>query len=91
RKFAAAFRAKYGMIPDAHAALAYDATHLVATALRSGATTREAVRDYLASLTRTTAYSSLSGPTWFLGTDPVGDTFQVTRVHDGLMVPVANR
>ncbi|MEO7218780.1 MAG: ABC transporter substrate-binding protein, partial [Gemmatimonadaceae bacterium] len=42
RKFAAAFRAKYGMIPDAHAALAYDATHLVATALRSGATTREA-------------------------------------------------
>ena len=91
RRFAAAFRAKYGMIPDADAALAYDATRLVATALRSGATTRAGVRDYLASLTRATAYASLSGPTWFSGTDPAGDTFRVTRVHDGLMIPVATR
>lgn len=91
QQFAAAFRAKYGIVPDAHAALAYDATRLVARALRSGATNRKAVRDYLVSLNRSTAFASLSGPTWFHGTDPVGDTFRVTRVHRGLMIPVAAR
>ena len=88
QRFAMAFRARYGMIPDAHAALAYDATRLVASALRSGATTRTEVRDYLASLNRSTAFISLSGPTWFASTDPVGDNFRMTRVHDGLMIPV---
>ena len=89
-KFAASFRSKYGMVPDAHAALAYDATRLVAQALRSGATSRTSVRDYLAALNRTTAFASLSGPTWFASTDPVGDTFRMTRVHDGVMIPVAS-
>lgn len=88
RQFAAKFRAKYGIVPDAHAALAYDATRLIASALRSGATTRTKVRDYLASLDRSTAYEGLSGPTWFVGTDPAGDTFRITRVRDGLMIPV---
>ena len=91
RRFADAFHARFGTVPDAHAALAYDATRLVAKALRSGATTRSAVRDYLASLNRTNAFTSLSGPTWFDGTDPVGDTFRVTRVRSGLMIPVTAR
>jgi branched-chain amino acid transport system substrate-binding protein len=91
RKFTASFRAKYGTVPDAHAALAYDATRLLASALRSGATTRTAVRGYIASLTRKTAFPGLSGPTWFSGTDPVGDTFRITRIHDGLMIPVVAR
>jgi branched-chain amino acid transport system substrate-binding protein len=89
QQFATAFRAKYGMVPDAHAALAYDATRLVARALRSGARTRASVRDYLVSLNRASPFASLSGPTWFRGTDPVGDTFRVTRVRHGLMIPVA--
>jgi branched-chain amino acid transport system substrate-binding protein len=91
QKFAAAFHARYGMVPDAHAALAYDATRLVAQALRSGATSRTAVRDYLTSLNRTNAFASLSGPTWFANSDPVGDTYRMTRVHDGVMVPVTAR
>ena len=91
RKFAAEFHARFGIVPDAHAALAYDATRLVANALRSGATTRTTIRDYLAALDRATAFASLSGPTWFDGTDPVGDTFRVTRVHSGLMIPVIAR
>src|SRR6185312_7327748 len=91
QRFASAFRARYGMVPDAHAALAYDATRLIASALRSGATTRTGIRDYLSSLKQSTAFASLSGPTWFDGTDPVGDTFRMTRVHDGLMLPVARR
>jgi len=89
RKFAATFRARYGVVPGAQAALAYDATRLVARALQSGATTRTAVRDYVRSLSRETAFAGLSGPTWFAGTDPVGTTFRVTRVHDGVMLPVA--
>jgi branched-chain amino acid transport system substrate-binding protein len=88
RRFAAAFQAKYGMVPDAHAALAYDATRLIASALRSGATSRDAIREYLASLTQGNAFAALSGPIWFSGTDPVGDTFRVTHVHDGLMLPL---
>lgn len=88
QKFVAAFRARYGVAPGAQAALAYDATRLVARALQSGATTRTAVRDYLRSLTSETAFARLSGPTWFSGTDPVGTKFRVTRAHDGLMLPV---
>ena len=88
RKFAAAFRARFGAVPDAHAALAYDATRLIATALRSGATTRTEVRDYLASLNRSRPFTGLSGPTWFDNSDPAGDTFRMTRVHDGVMLPV---
>lgn len=91
RQFTAAFQAKYGMMPDENAALAYDATRLVARAIQNGATTRTAVRDYLAALTKATAFPGLSGPTWFAGTDPVGDTFRVTRVHDGVMLPVTTR
>jgi branched-chain amino acid transport system substrate-binding protein len=91
QRFAAAFRARYGTVPDAHAALAYDATRLVAHAIENGARSRTGVRDYLASLGKATAFASLSGPTWFQGTDPVGDTFVVTRVHDGLMIPVGRR
>jgi len=88
QKFAAAFRARYGVAPGAQAALAYDATRLVARALQSGATTRTTVRDYLRSLSRANAFGGLSGPMWFSGTDPVGTNFRVTRVHDGLMLPV---
>jgi len=91
QKFAAAYRAKYGMVPDAHAALAYDATRLVADALRSGATSRVEIRNYIASLNTSTAFSALSGPTWFANSDPASDNFSMTRVHDGLMIPVSFR
>ncbi len=88
QRFVAAFRARYGIAPDADAALAYDATRLVATALRSGAATRTGVRDYIASMNRSTAFIGLSGPTWFANTDPVADNFHVTRIENGVMVPV---
>lgn len=91
RKFAAAFTARYGMVPDAHAALAYDAMRLIARALASGATSRASVRKYLANLSQANPFASLSGATWFSGTDPVRDSFRITRVDNGLMVPVAAR
>ncbi len=86
RAFVAAFRKKFNTAPDAHAALAYDATKLVAQALKEKGPDRRAVRDYLRSLNRETAYPGLTGPAFFEDTgDPVGMRFKVFRVHDGLL------
>src|SRR6185369_13988315 len=46
RAFVAAFSKKFNTTPDAHAALAYDATKLVAQALREKGPDRRAIRDY---------------------------------------------
>ncbi len=86
RAFVAAFKKKFNTVPDAHAALAYDATRLIAQALKSRGPNRKAVRDYLRSLTRETAYPGLAGPAYFEDTgDPAGMRFRVMRVHDGLL------
>lgn len=84
RAFVAAFRKKYNHDPEAHAALAYDATKLVAQALTEAGRDRRAVRDYLRSLTRETAYQGVTGPAYFEPTgDPVGMRFRVGRVEKG--------
>ncbi len=88
-QFVSAYRARFGVVPDASSSLAYDATKLVAEAIQKGGGDRDGVRRYLASLSRAAAYSALSGPMWFAATnDPVGDNFRITRVHDGTMLPV---
>lgn len=90
RAFVAAFTKKYKTLPDAHAALAYDATMLVAQALKEKGPDRRAIRDYLASLNRETAYAGLTGPAYFEDTgDPVGIRFRVLRAHKGQLM-VAN-
>jgi branched-chain amino acid transport system substrate-binding protein len=84
RTFVASFAKKFKTIPDAHAALAYDATMLLAQALRERGPDRRGVRDYLRSLNRETAYQGLTGPAYFEDNgDPVGMRFKVFRVHDG--------
>jgi branched-chain amino acid transport system substrate-binding protein len=84
RTFVAAFKKKFNSVPDAHAALAYDATYLIAQALKMKGADRRAVRDYLGSLNRETAYAGLTGPAYFEDTgDPVGMRFRVLRVHNG--------
>jgi branched-chain amino acid transport system substrate-binding protein len=86
RAFVAAFEKKFGTAPDAHAALAYDATKLVAQALKDRGPNRKAIRNYLRSLTRETSYAGLTGPAFFEDTgDPVGMRFKVLRVHNGLL------
>lgn len=86
RAFVTAFSKKYKTAPDAHAALAYDATKLVAQALKEKGPDRRAVRDYLRTLNRETAYAGLTGPAYFEDNgDPVGMRFRVFRVHDGLL------
>jgi len=86
RAFVAAFRKKFSTAPDAHAALAYDATRLIAQALKENGPDRRALRDYLRSLNRETAYAGLTGPAYFEDNgDPVGMRFRVLRVHNGLL------
>lgn len=93
RTFVAAFKKKFNTVPDAHAALAYDATYLIAQALKEKGPDRRAVRDYLRSLNRETAYAGLTGPAYFEDNgDPVGMRFRVLRVHNGqLMVAEATK
>jgi branched-chain amino acid transport system substrate-binding protein len=86
RAFVAAFEKKFGTPPDAHAALAYDATKLIAQALREQGPNRKGIRNYLRSLNRDDAYAGLTGPVFFEDTgDPVGMRYRVLRVHNGLL------
>lgn len=92
RKFVSAFEAQNHIVPDAHAALAYDATMLLAQALRARGPDRRAIRDYLAGLDASTGYNGLTGKIYFENTgDPVGIRFKVLRVHNGLLTLGAAR
>ena len=92
RAFVAAFEKKFGTTPDAHAALAYDATKLIALALKERGPNRLRIRNYLRSLTRETAYDGLTGAAYFEDTgDPVGMRFKVLRVHNALLTVAAVR
>ena len=86
RAFVAAFKKKFNTTPDAHAALAYDATKLIAQALKEAGPDRKAVRNYLRSLNRETAYAGLTGPAYFEDTgDPVGMRFRLLKAHNGAL------
>ena len=86
KAFVAAFRKKFKHDPEAHAALAYDATRLVAHTLRESGRDRRAVRDYLRALTKATAVPGVTGPAYFEESgDPVGIRFRVGRVESGLL------
>lgn len=86
RRFVDAFRARFGMEPDAFAALAYDATRLVADAVRRADGDRERVRELLAE---GTSFSGVTGALQFDAQgDPTGQRFLVTRVNNGRLEPV---
>lgn len=92
RAFVQAFRAKYDRVPDGNAALAYDATMLIARALAKQGASRVKVRDYLASLRTRTPMPGVTGPIAFLPNgDPVGKSFVMTRVRRGALVPESRR
>jgi branched-chain amino acid transport system substrate-binding protein len=87
QRFVRAFSARYQAKPDAFAALAYDATHLIAQALAKNGRSREGVREYLRSLKATNAYQGVTGPVYFNDSgDPIGMGFHVAQVMDGMLV-----
>jgi branched-chain amino acid transport system substrate-binding protein len=84
QRFVAAFQNKYATRPDAFAALAYDATRLLAEALAKKGRDRRGVRDYLASLNSSNPFDGVTGPVYFNGSgDPIGMGFRVAQVVSG--------
>ena len=87
QKFVRAFNGRYHTRPDAFAALAYDATYLIAQALAKNGKNREGVRDYLASLKAANAFEGVTGPVYFNEHgDPIGMGFHVAQVVGGTLV-----
>ena len=87
RKFVKAFQQKYKVNPDAFAALAYDATHLIARALEAQGRDRAGVREYLTSLTAGEAFDGVTGPVYFNAAgDPIGMGFHVAQAVSGKLV-----
>lgn len=89
RRFAEAFRTRYGVDPDGNAAMAYDAANLVIRAVGEVGPDRGRIRAWLASVRGSNAYGGVTGQIRFR---PDGDperagTF-ITRVQNGALVPV---
>jgi branched-chain amino acid transport system substrate-binding protein len=81
-RFVQAFKAKFNRDPDGDAALAYDATMLVARAIETVGTNRTRIRDYLHSLSEAHAVDGVTGPMRFYATgDPAGRGFVFLKVH----------
>ena len=92
QKFVTAFRRKYAMTPDGNAALAYDATKLLARMIQQVGPDRAAIRDRLAGLDERTAYRGVTGAIRFHDTgDPFGKSVIIARVHDGELIMAGSR
>ena len=86
QRFVASFRRKYGALPDGNAALAYDATWLLARAVAAAGADRDAVRGYLATLGEHGGYAGVSGRISFdRNGDPVGRAIVMTRIRHGTL------
>lgn len=89
RRFVQAFHRKYGVEPDANAAMAYDATLLLVQAVREVGTDRERIRDYLAGVKEGSAYRGVTGEIRFRADgDPEGTRFVMTQVRGGALRPI---
>ena len=92
RRFVDAFRAKYSMVPDGNAALAYDATRLVARVIEEVGTDRRAVRDRLAALDDRSAHLGVTGAIRFRDTgDRASSALVIARVDAGELVVTVGR
>lgn len=84
--FVAAYKKKFNAVPDGNAALAYDATKLLAAAVEQVGPDRAKIRDYLASLDESHAYKGVTGTIRFRPDgDPIGKSIVMTRVHAGAL------
>jgi branched-chain amino acid transport system substrate-binding protein len=92
RQFVERFRQRYGTTPDGNAALAYDATMLLADAVRRVGPDRRRIRAYLAGLAASGGYPGVTGTIAFgANGDPIGKSVIVARIQHGTLVPVAGR
>ncbi|MEO6446723.1 MAG: ABC transporter substrate-binding protein [Gemmatimonadaceae bacterium] len=87
QRFVTAFKERFGVAPDGNAALAYDATRVVARAVAEGGASREKVRGWLASRSQDTAFPGVTGPIYFEASgDVVGKGFVMTQMRNGELV-----
>ncbi|HEX9109688.1 MAG TPA: ABC transporter substrate-binding protein [Longimicrobiales bacterium] len=87
------FRYRYsvwmGGDPTSDAVLAYDATSMIAAAMRAGASTRAQVRDYLTSLGKSRPpYTGITGPISFDSVGVIRRPFILAEVRDDGVKPV---
>ncbi|MFL5614194.1 MAG: ABC transporter substrate-binding protein [Gemmatimonadaceae bacterium] len=87
RIFVERFRNRYGVTPDGNAALAYDATMLLANAARRVGPDRARLREYLAGLRESgRGYRGVTGNIAFSPDgDPVGKAIVMTRIRAGVL------
>lgn len=89
RRFAEQFATRYGVTPDANAAMAYDAAMLLVKAIGAVGPDRAAIRDYLAGVKGGNAFQGVTGEIRFRADgDPDRSGFVMTRVRNGALVPV---
>jgi len=87
-----AFLVRNQRLPDGNAALAYDATMVIARALAKQGASRARVREFLAGLGTRTALAGVTGPIAFhTNGDPIGKSFVMTRVRHGALVPESQK
>jgi branched-chain amino acid transport system substrate-binding protein len=87
QRFVNAFRARFGADPDGNSALAYDATMVLAEALRRVGPDRRRIRDWLAGLDEARAWTGATGPIRFRPDgDPIGKSIVLTRIRGGRLV-----
>jgi branched-chain amino acid transport system substrate-binding protein len=86
RLFVERFRKRYGITPDGNAALAYDATMLLADAARRVGPNRARLRAYLAGLREQGGYRGVTGNIAFSPDgDPMGKAIVMTRIRAGAL------
>jgi branched-chain amino acid transport system substrate-binding protein len=86
RAFVDRFRKRYGMTPDGNAALAYDATMLLASVVRQTGPNRDRVRQSLAELGARGGFHGVTGTIAFAPDgDPLGRSIVMTRIHLGAL------
>ena len=84
QSFVRAYRDRYHEDPDGNAALAYDATMLLATAIDHVGASRSAIRDWLAELANAQPHQGVTGPIAFRESgDVIGKGIVMTRVRRG--------
>jgi branched-chain amino acid transport system substrate-binding protein len=80
-----AYQRKYGELPNAYAALAYDATKLLAQAVEKVGPDRAKIRAYLASLDA--PYNGVTGSITFgANGDPRDKPMVMAHIHDRRIV-----
>jgi branched-chain amino acid transport system substrate-binding protein len=84
REFVRAFRAKFGREPNSFAALAYDATMVIAQAIDRAGPDRDAIRESLASMREGKVYKGITGQIAFQPNgDVIGNPMAMARVRRG--------